>query len=318
MPALGQIALYLGSTLAAVAQDEAGSGRGNALVLVAVILGLLVSGAALGVAWRARQTALHAAEEAGQARARAQAGAGGVSADALAATERVWTARLAAIEAQMGSSSSRGVTRPAMVAAPPADLVARLEQAERTLNGLAVTVKELRRPAPAAREAAPAPDAVAWPRILSSDTAAIADVRQALSQALVAGDDTVGELLTRLRDADRWPAAKPGSAELATSLQEISGLLLAVLRRGAAREPLDAALFADRVLAVLRPNWKSFQPQLDCRSVLPGTTLDPDWMEDRTATGTRRPVISEMLSWAVFEKLDAGRRVLAKARVTTD
>ena len=45
---------------------------------------------------------------------------------------------------------------------------------------------------------------------------------------------------------------------------------------------------------------------------------DPDWMEDQNPAGLRRPTISEMLSWAVFEKQTNGRKVLAKARVTTE
>ena len=106
--------------------------------------------------------------------------------------------------------------------------------------------------------------------------------------------------------------------EVATALTEISLLLLAALRRGAAVAPLDGSLLSDRVLAALRPCWKPLQPQLDCRSFYPGATFDPDWMDDHTRAGLQRPVISEMLSWAVFEKLDSGRRILAKAHVTAE
>ena len=81
---------------------------------------------------------------------------------------------------------------------------------------------------------------------------------------------------------------------------------------------LRRALISDRVLAALRPAWKQAHPEIDCRSFSPGATFDPDWMDDHSRASMRRPVISEMLSWAVFEKTDMSRRVIAKARVTAD
>jgi hypothetical protein len=320
-----RLSLFAASPALAVAEETAPVNSGTSALIVAGLAAIAAT-TALILALRARRLAEDAAEEAGQARARAsQASAGGVTSDALAAAERVWSTRLTALEAQISvPGGTRGVTRAPMAIAPAADVTARIEELERTVSGLAIIVKDLRRPgagvpigrSPAGEAAAGAN--IAWPGVLATDTPAIHDVRQALAQAVKAGDPAVRDLLERLREVERWPKSKPGTAELAAALQEISSLLLAALRRGAAREPLDAALFADRVLAVLRPQWKSFQPHLDCRSMLPGTTLDPDWMEDHTAAGLRRPVISEMLSWAVFEKHDAGRRVLAKARVTTD
>ena len=302
------------------AADLAPSSSGGALLLggAALAVGLV----ALVLALRARRVAEAAAEEAGQARARAaQTGTGGVTPEALAAVERLWSTRLAALESQVQGSTARPAPR---AAAHPAasELGPRLEALERTVAGFDAKVAELRRAdsAPARdRSAEPAgADSVSWPALLAVDTPAMRAVRQALGAAATGGHPALLDLFSRLRTAEGWPAAKLGASELAEQLQEISSVLLAVLRHDGTQGPLDAALLADRVLATLRPTWKSFQPHLDCRTILPGLTFDPDWMEDRTATGLRRPVISEALSWAVFEKLDAGRRVFAKARVITE
>ncbi|MBI4626976.1 MAG: hypothetical protein HY736_27610, partial [Verrucomicrobia bacterium] len=277
---------------------------GTSVIVAAVAVVLAI--VAIALAWRAHRAAVAAAEEAGQARARAgQSGSGGVTPEALAAAERLWSTRFAALEAQVLAPGARPSPRSGNVAAvASSDLAGRVEELERSVSGLAVTLKELRRAAPNRERAAgpmPPADPIVWPSFLAGEEPGIRDVRLALAPAVTAGDPAACALLERLRQAERWPASKLEATELAAALQEISTQLLAVLRRDGSRGPLDAAMFADRVLAALRPAWKSFQPHLDCRSMLPGATLDPDWMEDRTPAGLRRPVISEMLSWAVFE-----------------
>ncbi len=309
----------------AQAADPAAAGGGMAHAAALILAGLAAVAASVGIvlALQSRRLAAHAAQEAGEARARAnQGGASGVTPEALAGVERVWSARLAALEARLLPS---GGARPAPVRdaeRPPEGIAVRLDELDRVVAGLAVSVKELRRPAPAPAAAPAAParagSDVAWPACLAADTAAMNDVRQSLALALKSRDSSARELLDRLRATEHWAAKKPGASEVAAELAEISTLLLAALRRGAAVAPLDGSLLSDRVLAALRASWKSFLPQLDCRSFYPGTTFDPDWMEDRTRAGLQRPVISEMLSWAVFEKLDASRRILAKARVTAE
>lgn len=305
--------------LLAVEPDPSGTGP---LALILAIVALVLAGLALFLAWHARNRANNAVQEAGEARARAAQG-GAANPEALAGVERVWTTKLAALEARLSGgprplppSREREAER-----APDPGLGARLEELERVVAGLSVTMKEVRRSAPAAPAAAsPArePHDIAWPACLSAETPAMNDVRQTLAVALKSRDRSAQDLLERLRHADQWPSRKPGASELATALTDISSLLLAALRRGAAVAPLDCSLLSDRVLATLRPLWKPFQPQLDCRSFFPGATFDPDWMDDHTRAGLQRPVISEMLSWAVFEKNGAERRILAKARVTAE
>jgi hypothetical protein len=309
-----QIAGLLSASPLARAADSVSPADGTSVIVAGTAV--VLAAVAILLAWHARRYALTASEEAGQARARAsQSNAGGISPEALVAAERVWSTRFAALESQLLAPGARSVPRSGNAATvPSSDLAGRVEELERSVSGLVVTLKEFRRTTSnrerPAEPSLPA-DSIAWPSFLAGEDSGIRDVRMALAPAVTSGDPAARELLERLRP-------KPGAAELASGLQEISAQLLSVLRRDGIRGPLDAAMFADRVLAALRPGWKSFQPQLDCRSILPGATLDPDWMEDRTPAGLRRPVISEMLSWAVFEKHDAGRRVLAKARVTTE
>lgn len=292
--------------------------------LVVAGIAVAIATAAVAVAWHARRCAVAAAEEAGQARVRAaQNNLGSVAPEALAAAERLWSTRFAALESQVLAPSARSTQRAgsSAVAAGSSDLAGRVEELERSMNGVAVTLKELRRVVPNRERAADpllAVDSTQWPSFLTSEDSGIRDVRRSLAPAVTLRDPVACDLMDRLRHVERWQEAQPSSAELAVELREISALLLSVLRREGGHGPIEAAMFAERLLAALRPLWKSFQPLLDCRTLLPGATLDPDWMEDRTPPGLRRPVISEMLSWAVFEKLDAGRRVLAKARVTTE
>ncbi|MBM3852820.1 MAG: hypothetical protein FJ399_06650 [Verrucomicrobia bacterium] len=306
---------------AARAAEAVAPASGTGVVLASVALLLAIGAGAL--AWYARRCAAAAAEEAGHARARAAQGSGGGgSTEAIEKAERLWATRFAALESQVLAPGTRAASRaPTSPTSGSADLAARVEELEKDVSGLKIRIKELQKAPPPTRERAPeaAPgDGIAWPALLAGDDSGIRDVRQALAPAVAAGDKTAQDLLEKLRQAERWPTAKPGASELATALQEISTQLLAVLRRDGVRGPLDAAMFADRVLTTLRPSWKPFQPQLDCRSMLPGATLDPDWMEDRTPAGLRRPVVSEMLSWAVFEKSDKTRRVLVKAKVSTE
>lgn len=287
-------------------------------------LGLVAGIAALVFAWQAHQRATLAAQEAGHARARASQGAGqGVTHESIAGIERVWSAKLSAIESRLSSGAAPRQSAARDTDRAPHEPGGRLEELERVVAGLSLAMKDLRRPAtaaPAAVAAAPARESseIAWPGCLAAETSAMNDVRQTLAIALKSRDRSAHDLLEKLRATEHWPAKKPGAAEVAAALTDISLLLLAGLRRGASVAPLDCSLLSDRVLAALRPSWKSLQPQLDCRSFYPGATFDPDWMEDHTRAGLQRPVISEMLSWAVFEKQDSGRRILAKARITAE
>jgi len=321
------LALLIGCT--SVPSARAGGDLASAapvLSPVAVTLGFLAAAGAIVaivLALQARRLAVHAVQEAGQARARAvqgQAGGGGVSTESLAGVEKLWAAKLAAIEVRLPSGAAR--TPASREAERPSEgIAARIEELERVVADLAVTMKESRRPAPAASGLAAASREsaeIAWPVCLSADTSAMNDVRQTIVQALKSRDPSARDLLDRLRVTEQWAGKKPGAGDVAIALAEISTLLIAALRRGAAVAPLDGSLLSDRVLAALRPSWKPWRPQLDCRSFYPGATFDPDWMEDRSHTGLQRPVISEMLSWAVFEKLDSGRRILAKAGVTAE
>jgi hypothetical protein len=315
------IGVMLASAAGAAPDDAAATLSLNQISLAVGAIGIVVGVVAVFLALQARRLAEHAAQEAGQARARASQGSGaGVSTESMAGLERVWSAKLAALEARLPGGGGGG-GRP--VVARETDhasngFAARLEELERIVAGLAVTVKDSRRPAPAPATPAREPSEVVWPNCLSAETSAMNDVRQTLAQALKSPDTSARELLDQLRVTDHWVTKKPGSSEVTTTLTEISLLLLAALRRGAAVAPLDGSLLSDRVLAGLRPHWKPFLPNLDCRSFYPGATFDPEWMEDHTKAGFQRPVISEMLSWAVFEKTDKGRRVVAKARTTAE
>jgi hypothetical protein len=316
--ALGLAAVPLGRADATDA-PPAGLPPGETALGLAM-LALVSAAAAIAFALYARRLAEHAAQEAGLARARAtQADGQGVTPDALAAAERVWSTRISALEAQLASLSPRsGSSR--TTAPMGTDLGSRLETLERIVAGHGVNLRELsRQPVAAPVVAAPSESStMVWPSALAADTPAMHDVRQTLAVALKSRVPAAGELLDRLRRLERWAVEKPGANEVAAALTEISTLLFGALRRGAAVAPLDSALLSDRVLAALRPAWKEFQPQLDCRSFFPGSTFDPDWMDAPAGSGLQRPVISEMISWAVFEKIDHSRRILAKARVATD
>lgn len=319
------LALFVASAPYASAQTEdAGSAMGSVTLALAGV-GAVAGIVGIVLALRASKLAANASEEAGAARARAAQGSGNLTPESLAAVERVWGAKFAALEAQLQGSGRGGgtgtLTRPptrgengGAPATAGGDLSTRLIELEKTVAGLSVQVH-----AGKGKTAAPAAAAeTAWPACISADTSAMQDVRSALAQALKAKEPTAKEVLDKLRAADGWASSKPGSSELATTLVDISSLLLTALRKGASVAPLDGALLSDRVLAAVRPLWRPLHPSIDCRSFYPGATFDPDWMEDHTRAGLRRPVISEMLSWAVFEKGDNSRRLLAKARVTAD
>ena len=314
----------LGAPQFLVAQSSPvlGGGAGASTIpTVLAVAGLLAAAVGVVLAVRAQRLAGQALLEAGQARTRAQAGTGGLAPEALAAAERVWSARIGAIEAQLASGPARNVgLRPADRPAPTGDVNGRIEELERKVAGLNVSLKELRR-APVGRSAsvnAAPEESTSWPALLAADANGLAEVRQALSEAIKTGEPAARDFVEKLQQWEKKIAGKPSAADLSAALTELSAALLAALRRGAGVTPLDAAQLSNRVLGALRASWKSSQPQVDSRIFLPGTTFDPDWMEDHTRAGMHRPVISEMLSWAVFEKLDSGLRVLAKARVTTD
>lgn len=308
------------SVQAAVGSGGAGGSVPSGLIVL-LLLTLGLSGAALFFSLRARAMAITAAQEAGAARARAaQAPGGNLTSDALAATERVWATRLQALEAQI-----QGTMRPGKLpvadknAAPTADLLARVEEMEKAVAGLSMAAAQAKRtPLPPAPVAAPSASTIPWPTVLLADRPGMGELRQVIQQAIKAGDTSTDDLFTRLRAVEQWPTRKPGSPEVVTFLQETSQLLFTVLRKGASVAPLDASMLADRLLGALRPAWQALHPTVDCRFFYPGVTFDPDWMEDLNPAGLRRPTISEMLSWAVFEKQTNGRKVLAKARVTTE
>lgn len=306
-------AIGAGSTMAAAIGPASAWSLSEYLTVAACV----IASAALGVAWRARRSAGAAREEAGQARLRAQEGAGGVTQESLTAVERMWSTRFAALESQLQGGGSRQ-SRPLPAPLHP-DLSGRVDELEKSVAGLVVMVRDLKR-SPVTRDQAqePAVEGRAWPAVLSDASAAMREVRQALAEAASNDAALLPELFERLRETEKWSAARPGVTDLVAVLLDISSRLLGTLRRDTSQSPLIAALFSDRVLAALRPAWKGGHPQIDCRTFLPGATFDPEWMEDCTSAGLRRPVISEALSWAVFEKLDRGRRVLARAKVTTD
>lgn len=282
------------------------------VTLAVLAISVVLSLAAGILALRASRQAAVATQEAGAARARAAQGQGGISSDALGAAERVWNAKFTALEAQLqggqrAGNGARSVERAGDSAA------SRLAELEKVVAGHSVTLQGIRQPGPTKES-----HDVVWPRALSGSSSAMEDVRAALAQAIKAHEPAAKELVEKLKAAEKWETEKPSARELSDALVDISATLLSALRRGGGVAPLDGALLSDRVLGALRPAWKSVIPSVDCRSFYPGSTFDPDWMEDHTRNGLKRPVISEMLSWAVFEKTDANRRLLAKARVTTD
>ena len=316
----GGLGCLLFSPVAALAATGTDSGTNGLLVLA--LLGVVVGGVALFFALQARSLAINAAQEASTARARAQSAGGPLTQEALVATERVWATRIQALEAQVQSAgrpsakSMAGQEKPAVASNP--NLLARIEELEKIVAGMNMSIYATQsRRAPAA-PSTPTGPAVNWPAVLQVDRPGMGELRQTLQQAIKVGDNSVEELLTQLRTVDQWVSRRPNEGEVVVFLQEVSQLLFAALRRGAAVAPLDASMLADRLLGALRLSWQSLYPAVECRFFYPGATFDPDWMEDQNPAGLRRPTISEMLSWAVFEKQTNGRKVLAKARVTTE
>jgi|GEM_PF-2493669 len=316
----GGLGCLLFSPVAAQAATGADSGSSGLFVLA--FLGAIVGGVALFFALQARSLAINAAQEASTARARAQSAGGPLTQEALAATERVWATRIQALEAQLqgaGRSPAKPVAVPEKTASSNnPNLIARIEELEKVVAGMNMSVYTTQsRRAPAA-PSVPTGPAVNWPAVLQADRPGMGELRQTLQQAIKAGDNSVEELLTLLRTVDQWVSRHPNEGEVVAFLRDVSQLLFIALRRGAAVAPLDASMLADRLLGALRPSWQLLHPAVECRFFYPGATFDPDWMEDQNPAGLRRPTISEMLSWAVFEKQTNGRKVLAKARVTTE
>jgi hypothetical protein len=315
---LGVVAVLL-SPLGAMAQTQSGSAAAALAVEVGpaiwVLLGTtgLLAGGALVLAWRAFVKAAQAAQEAGLARARARADQtpdGSQAPTALAEAERVWAARFASLESQIPHPppATPGRVPPSAIGV----ITARLEEVEITVAKLATALEQLRRVGQATEVSG-----LNWPSLLSEEHLALKDVREALVPALAHADPSAQALLERLRNVEHWPSARPAAPALALALQEISSQLSTALRHSGLA-PLECGRLADRVLLALRPIWHQFCPQVECRTFPPGSTFDPEWMEDHSRVGPRRPIITEMLSWAVFEKSDSGQRVLAKAQVSSD
>src|SRR5450432_3135286 len=99
--AAGGLCLFATLPMTAFAADDVSAGGiPDVLPLALAIVGLLLGIAAIFIAFKARSMASAALQEAGEARARTQAAGQTLSAETLAATERVWSTRLNALEAQ--------------------------------------------------------------------------------------------------------------------------------------------------------------------------------------------------------------------------
>lgn len=290
----------------------------DALPLGLSALALAVAGVAIFFAFRARHQAHCALQEAGEAKARAQASGPPLSSEALAAAERVWTARLNAIEAQIQNNLSRP-TRSTVAQEPPqnSSLAARVEEVEKTLHGLSVQVAQSRR-----ASASPVSTAVPelrWPSLLKLEKPGVRELRDLLEEGARTLPAELQDLFQKLEGADAWSVKRrPSPAELLSFLSDVSQSFHAVLRKGAGLPAHEVSRMSDRFVALLRPLWQKFHPGIDCRIFYPGAPFDPEWMEDQNPGGLRRPTISDIYTWAVHEKDASGRRLIAKSRVTTE
>ena len=302
----------------------------DALPLGISMLAAAVSGVAIFFAVRARNLAHSALQEAGEAKARAQASGPPLSSETLAATERVWTARLNAIEAQIQTNLSR----PSRSAVSPehqqlSDLAGRVEQTEKTLHGLSTLVAQGRRPSVASPSSSlpplpltpslpPIPE-LQWPVVLKIEKQRVKELRDLLQEGAKTAPGDLENLFQKLNGADAWsPKRRPSPAELLSFLADVSESFHAVLRKGASLPAHEVSRMSDRFAALLRPLWQKFHPEVDCRIFYPGASFDPEWMDDLNSAGLRRPTISDVFSWAVHEKHPSGRKLIAKARVTTE
>ncbi len=290
----------------------------DALPLALSALATALAGVAVFFAIRARQLSHSALQEAGEAKARAQASGPLLSPDALAATERVWTARLNAVEAQIQSQLARP-TKPANTQEHQQvfDLAARIGELEKTLHGLSVLVAQGRRAPPTGPS--PASAELQWPAVLQSEKQGVKELRDLLREGAKIAPGDLENFLQKLRSVDTWsPKRRPSPAELLSFLSDVSQSFHAVLRTGASLPAHEVSRMSDRLAGLLRPLWQEYHPGIDCRIFYPGAPFDPEWMEDQNSAGLRRPTISDVSSWAVHEKHPSGRRLIAKSRVTTE
>lgn len=278
----------------------------------------VLGGAAVYVAMRARQVAHSALQEAGEAKARAQASGPGLSSEALAATERVWTARLNAIEAQIQTQLSRPRSNTAHNQPASADLTARIEGLEKALHGLSVLVAQSRRTSSSTGSAAPMPE-LQWPGALKGEKPGLKELRDLLQEGAKVRPSEFETFSQMLKEAESWSAKRrPSPSDVLLFLSTVSQSFHAVLRNGALLPAPEVARMSDRLAGLLRPLWQQFHPGIECRVFYPGAPFDPEWMEDQNPAGLQRPTISDTFSWAVHEKNLTGRRLMAKSRVTTE
>lgn len=289
----------------------------DALPLMLSVLAALLAGVAVFFAIRARHLSHSALQEAGEAKARAQASGPLLSTEALAATERVWTARLNAVEAQIQSH----LARPAKPGNSQEhqqvfDLTARIGEMEKTIHGLSVLVAQSRRTPPSPAVAAPE---LQWPAVLQSDKQGLKELRDLLREGAKIAPADLENLFQKLKTVDTWSAKRrPSPAELLSLIADVSQSFHTVLRTGASLPAHEVSRMSDRLAGLLRPLWQEFHPGVECRIFYPGAPFDPEWMEDQNSAGLRRPTISDVFSWAVHEKHPSGRRLIAKSRVTTE
>ncbi len=281
------------------------------------VFGVILGGLAIVFAVRARQVAHSALQEAGEAKARAQASGPFLSTDALAATERVWTARLNAIESQLQSNLSRVARTVAQDRQPSSDLSGRIEEIEKAVQGLSAAVAQSRR-APAVSAVAPVHE-LQWPAVLKTEKQGLKELRDLLQEGARIAPGEWDTLCQTLKAAEAWsPKRLPALEELLSFLAAVSQSFYTMLRKGALLPAHEASRMSDRLAALLRPMWQKFHPEIDCRIFYPGAPFDPEWMEDQNPAGLQRPTISDIFSWAVHEKHASGRRIIAKSRVTTE
>lgn len=306
------------STPASAAVGDVPSGN-ELLAIVLAATGIVVGVVSLIIAFRVQGLATSALQEAGEARARAQSAGQGVSADALAATERVWFTRFSALEAQMHNGQPRnGRSGAPMDRQMASDLGSRIEDVEKTLAGLSALVTQSRRAGSTAPATQLAPE-LPWPFVLKTEKQGFKELRDLLQEGSKVSAQELEILFQELNTAEKWSQQRrPSLEEVLSFLQNTSQAFHTLLRKGASQPAHEGSRMADRLLGVLRPVWQAYHPGVDCRIFYPGTPFDPEWMEDQNPAAARRPTISEMFSWAIHEKRTSGRRIIAKARVTTE
>ncbi|MEO6568263.1 MAG: hypothetical protein ABIO94_05830 [Opitutaceae bacterium] len=319
--ATGRLGLFSLLVAPASAAEGGFSAESEMLPLVLAATALVVAAAGIIVGVRTQGVAKSALQEAGEARAKAQAAGQALSPESLASTERVWSARLSALEAQVHNLQPRNGLRASSSGDRQlaSDLDSRIQDVEKALSGLATLVAQNRRPGGSALNLAPSVPELAWPTVLKAEKQGFKELRDLLQEGGKVSSSELEVLFHELSTAETWSAQRrPSLDELLSFLRKCSQAFHTVLRKGAAQPAHEGSRMADRLLGALRPVWQVYYPTVDCRIFYPGTPFDPEWMEDQNPTGARRPTISEMFSWAVHEKQNSGRKIIAKSRVTTE